>query len=121
PDATYRAIRASSGNSFVHETESQLILSGSYNVKFTIDLACKDLGLVNDIAHQLGVPLELGGMVQQIFKRARGLLGGNAQSPEVARLLEQACGLELRAPGYPAELLAESGAPRPSGTPPKQH
>jgi 3-hydroxyisobutyrate dehydrogenase len=116
PDATYRAIRASSGNSFVHETESQLILSGSYNVKFTMDLACKDLGLVNNIAEKIGVPLELGSMTQQIFMRARGLYGGNAQSPEVARMIEAACGLELRAPGYPAELLAEDGAPRPSGT-----
>jgi 3-hydroxyisobutyrate dehydrogenase len=55
-------------------------------------------------------------MTQQIFMRARGLYGGNAQSPEVARMIEAACGLELRAPGYPAELLAEEGAPRPSGT-----
>ena len=116
PDATYRAIRASSGNSFVHETESKLILSGSYNVKFTMDLACKDLGLVNNIAEKIGVPLELGSMTQQIFMRARGLYGGNAQSPEVARMIEAACGLELRAPGYPTELLAEEGAPRPSGT-----
>ena len=116
PDATYRAIRASSGNSFVHETESKLILSGSYNVKFTMDLACKDLGLVNNIAEKLGVPLELGGMTQQIFTRARGLFGGQAQSPEVARMIEQACGLELRAPGYPTELVAGDEAPRPSGT-----
>jgi 3-hydroxyisobutyrate dehydrogenase len=106
PDATYRAIRASSGNSFVHETESQLILSGSYNVKFNMDLACKDLGLVNSIAEKLGVPLALGSHTQQIFQQARGLLGGDAQSPEVVRLLEQACGLELRAEGYPTELVA---------------
>ena len=107
PDATYRAIRASSGNSFVHETESKLVLSGSYNVKFTMDLACKDLGLVNAIAEKLGVPLELGSHTQQIFRRARGLFGADAQSPEVVRMLEQACGLELRAPGYPIELVAE--------------
>ena len=107
PDATYRAIRASSGNSFVHETESKLVLSGSYNVKFTMDLACKDLGLVNGIAEKLGVPLELGSMAQQIFRRARGLMGGSAQSPEVVRMIEKACNLELRAPGYPAELVAE--------------
>ena len=107
PDATYRAIRASSGNSFVHETESKLVLSGSYNVKFTMDLACKDLGLVNGIAEKLGVPLELGSMAQQIFRRARGLMGGNAQSPEVVRMLEKACDLELRAPGYPTELVAD--------------
>lgn len=107
PDATYRAIRASSGNSFVHETESKLVLSGSYNVKFTMDLACKDLGLVNAIAEKLGVPLELGSHTQQIFRRARGLFGSEAQSPEVVRMIEQACGLELRAPGYPQELVAE--------------
>ena len=107
PDATYRAIRASSGNSFVHETESKLVLSGSYNVKFTMDLACKDLGLVNGIADKIGVPLELGSMAQQIFRRARGLYGSQAQSPEVVRMIEQACGLELRAPGYPTELVAE--------------
>ena len=107
PDATYRAIRASSGNSFVHETESKLVLSGSYNVKFTMDLACKDLGLVNSIAEKLGVPLELGGLTQQIFRRARGLFGSEAQSPEVVRMIEAACGLELRAPGYPEELVAE--------------
>ena len=107
PDATYRAIRASSGNSFVHETESKLILSGSYNVKFTMDLACKDLGLVNNIAEKLGVPLELGGITQQIFRRARGLYGSQAQSPEVVRMLEKACGLELRADGYPTELVAD--------------
>ena len=107
PDATYRAIRASSGNSFVHETESKLILSGSYNVKFSMDLACKDLGLVNGIAEKLGVPLELGSMAQQIFRRARGLYGSQAQSPEVVRMLEAACDLELRAPGYPTELVAD--------------
>jgi len=107
PDATYRAIRASSGNSFVHETESKLVLSGSYNVKFNMDLACKDLGLVNGIAEKIGVPLELGSMAQQIFRRARGLYGSQAQSPEVVRMIEAACGLELRAPGYPTELVAE--------------
>ena len=110
PDATYRAIRASSGNSFVHETESKLVLSGSYKVKFTMDLACKDLGLVNGIAEKIGVPLELGSMAQQIFRRARGLYGSQAQSPEVVRMIEAACGLELRAPGYPTELVAEKAA-----------
>ncbi|MGI9436596.1 MAG: NAD(P)-dependent oxidoreductase, partial [Geminicoccaceae bacterium] len=40
---TFRAIKASSGNSFVHETESQVILNGSYNIGFTLDLALKDL------------------------------------------------------------------------------
>ena len=40
----FHAIVASSGNSFVHETESQLVLNGSYDIGFTMDLALKDLG-----------------------------------------------------------------------------
>ena len=35
----YHGIKISSGNSFVHETESKVILNGSYDVGFTMDLA----------------------------------------------------------------------------------
>ena len=55
----YEVIRASSGNSFVHETESQVILNGSYDIGFTIDLACKDLEFARELGVELGVPLEL--------------------------------------------------------------
>ncbi len=105
--AAYKAIRASSGNSFVHETESQLILNGSYNVNFTMDLACKDLRLAGKIAEKLNVPLELGGMTHQIFERARNLFGGDAWSPKVVKMLEDACGQPLRAPGFPETLVSE--------------
>ncbi|MCZ4282269.1 NAD(P)-dependent oxidoreductase [Kiloniella laminariae] len=107
-DAIWKAIRHSSGNSFVHETESKLILSGSYNVNFPIDLVLKDLGLAQGIAEKTGVPLELGSATQQIYRRAKGLFGGQAQSPEVARMIEQACGIDLRAEGYPVELTEEN-------------
>lgn len=109
-DAIWKGIRHSSGNSFVHQTESKLVLSGGYNVNFPIDLVLKDLGLAHDIADKTGVPLELGGATQEIYRRAKGLLGGDAQSPEVARLLEKACGLEMRAEGYPTELTEENTA-----------
>ena len=105
--AAYRAIRASSGNSFVHETESQMILNGSYNINFTMDLACKDLGFADEIAAKLDVPLELGSVTRQIFRRARNLYGGDAWSPQVVKMLEDACKQPLRAPGFPATLVAE--------------
>ncbi len=104
--AAYKAIRASSGNSFVHETESQLILSGSYNVNFTMDLACKDLRFAGKIAEKLNVPLELGSMTRQIFERARNLFGGDAWSPQVVKMLEDACGQPLRAQGFPETLVS---------------
>jgi 3-hydroxyisobutyrate dehydrogenase len=101
---TFEAIKASSGTSFVHETETQLILNGSYNIGFTMDLACKDLGFASRFGRELGVPLELGGLTEQIFKRARVEYGGGAWSTQVVKLLEDALHTDLRAPGFPAVL-----------------
>ena len=100
----YAAIKASSGNSFVHETESQVILAGSYDIGFTLDLACKDLGLAQGLGQAFGVPLEVAALVERTFQRARAQYGGDAWSPMVVRLLEDALGSELRAPGFPASL-----------------
>jgi 3-hydroxyisobutyrate dehydrogenase len=100
----YHVIRASSGNSFVHETESQLILNGSYAINFTMDLACKDLGFAMKLGGQFGVPLDLAALTTQTFVRAREAYGGGAWSTEVVRLLEDALRTDLRAPGFPAQL-----------------
>jgi 3-hydroxyisobutyrate dehydrogenase len=93
----FEAIRASSGNSFVHETESPLILDGSYDIGFTMDLACKDLRLASELGRDLGVPLELGAVVEQTFARSREAYGGPAWSTMVVKLLEDDLGTDLRA------------------------
>ena len=100
----YAVIKASSGNSFVHETESQLVLNGSYNVGFTMELACKDLGFAMALGSELGVPLDLAAITAQTFIRAREAYGGGAWSTQVVKLLEDALHTDLRAPGFPAEL-----------------
>jgi 3-hydroxyisobutyrate dehydrogenase len=100
----FEVIRASSGNSFVHETESQVILNGSYDIGFTMDLAVKDLGFALELGRELAVPLELAGLVEQTFLRAREQYGGAAWSSQVVKLLEDALGVDLRAPGFPAQL-----------------
>ncbi|MBI3761654.1 MAG: NAD(P)-dependent oxidoreductase [Chloroflexi bacterium] len=104
----FEAIKASSGNSFVHETESQVILNGSYNIGFTMDLACKDLHFAHELGREFGVPLELAGLVEQTFIRARSQYGGSAWSSQVVKLLEDALGADLRAPGFPEVLTAEN-------------
>ena len=101
---SFEVIKASSGTSFVHETESQVILNGSYDIGFTLDLACKDLHFAHELGSELGVPLELGSLVEQIFVRAREQYGGSAWSPMVVKLLEDAVGTDLRAPGFPSTI-----------------
>ena len=103
-DTAWQAIAASSGNSFVHETEGQLILNGSYDVGFTMDLALKDLGFASQFSKELNVPLNLGETVKQIFEEGQQRYGGNAQSTQIVKLLEDALGTDLRADGYPAHL-----------------
>ena len=100
----FEAIRHSSGNSFVFETEGQVILNGSYHIDFTMDLALKDLGFVGDLAERRGIPLSLASLVEEIFVRAREEYGGGAQSPRIVRLLEERIGREFRARGFPGVL-----------------
>ncbi|HUF87246.1 MAG TPA: NAD(P)-dependent oxidoreductase [Thermohalobaculum sp.] len=102
---TYEAIRISSGNSFVHETESQVILNGSRDIGFTMDLVLKDIGLFQQIAEAHGVPLELSPLMIGIFRDGQARYGARANSDDIIRRLEDATGAEVRAPGFPAEML----------------
>lgn len=100
----WHAITASSGTSFVHETEGQLILNGSYDIAFTMDLALKDLGFAMNFGKEFGVPLDLASMTQQTFMKGKAAYGGQAQSTQIAKLLEDLLHTDLRAPGFPARL-----------------
>ncbi|MGZ2257575.1 NAD(P)-dependent oxidoreductase [Roseobacter sp. A03A-229] len=102
---TYEAIKMSSGTSFVHETESQLILSGSRDVNFTMDLVQKDIGLFQKLADQHGVPLELSPKIIEMMTDGQARYGDRAQSDRMIERLEEATGLAVRAPGFPQELV----------------
>ena len=102
---TYEAMKISSGTSFVHETESQLILNGSRDVNFTMDLVLKDIGLFQKIADQHKVPLEISPLIIDIMKDGQKRYGERANSDDIIRRLEEATGLSVLADGFPAELV----------------
>ena len=102
---TYEAIKISSGTSFVHETESQVILNGSRDISFTMDLVLKDIGLFHKIAEEHKVPLEISPLMIQIFKDGQKRYGTRANSDDIIRRLEDATGADVRAPGFPAEMI----------------
>ena len=103
-NTTYEAIRISSGNSFVHETESQVILNGSRDINFTMDLVVKDVGLFDKLAHKNKVPLEISPLVLDIFKDGQDRYGPREHSPNIIKRLEDACGIEVLGKGFPIEM-----------------
>ncbi len=104
-NTTYEAIRISSGNSFVHETESQVILNGSRDISFTMDLVVKDITLFQQVADRAGVPLEINPVMIDIFNDGMERFGAREWSPNIIKRLEEATGLEILAPGFPAEMI----------------
>ena len=102
---TYKGIAVSSGNSFVHETESQVILNGSYNINFTMDLVEKDINLFNELSKKLNTPLEISPFILDIFKDAQKKYGPRAWSSMVVKRLEDKFGLDFRSNGFPDELI----------------
>jgi 3-hydroxyisobutyrate dehydrogenase len=101
---TYEAIAISSGTSFVHETESQVILNGSRDISFTMDLMAKDIGLFQEVADKAGVPLELSPLLIEIFQDGIARFGPRELSPNIIRRLEEAAQVQVTAPGFPAEM-----------------
>ena len=103
-NTTYEAMKISSGTSFVHETESQVILNGSRDISFTMDLVKKDAGLFQEVADRNNVPLEIAPMLVKIFEDGIGRYGERELSPNIIRRLEDATGLDILAPGFPPEM-----------------
>jgi 3-hydroxyisobutyrate dehydrogenase len=103
-NTAYEAIKISSGTSFVHETESQVILNGSRDISFTMDLVLKDIGLFQDVADRANVPLEMNPLMIKILKDGIARYGAREFSPNLIRRLEDVTGLDIRAAGFPAEM-----------------
>lgn len=103
-NTAYEAIRISSGNSFVHETESQVILNGSRDINFTMDLVVKDISLFQEVAERAQVPLEISPLLKSIFQDGEQRYGSRELSPNIIRRLEEATGLDVLAPGFPPEM-----------------
>ena len=102
---SYNGINISSGNSFVHETESQVILNGSYDVGFTMDLVCKDVGLFNKLTKKFKIPARISNLMLSIFKNGKKKLGKRSLSTSIIKLLEEECGENLRSRGFPSVLV----------------
>jgi 3-hydroxyisobutyrate dehydrogenase len=104
-NVTYEAIKASSGNSFVHETESQVILNGSRDISFTMDLVSKDIGIFNELAKRQGLDLEMAPLIVDIFKDGEKRYGPREFSSNIIKRLEEMANVEVLGVGFPPEMI----------------
>ena len=88
-------------------------MNGSYNINFTMDLVCKDVGLFDDLAKSMDIPTEISPLITEIFKKGRDKYGDRAWSSMIVKRLEDACQADLRADGFPSELIDDT--PRREG------
>ena len=104
-DLTHKAIKISSGNSFVNETETKVILSGSYDVGFTMDLANKDISLFNKLADNHKIKVDLGRILNKKFNKGMKIFGKRSFSTSIVKLVENQCNIKMRAKKYPKKLI----------------
>jgi len=80
-------------------------LNGSRDINFTMDLVIKDMSLFSAVAERANVPLEVAPVLLDIFKDGQERYGPREWSPNIIKRLEEATGLDIRAAGFPAEML----------------
>jgi alcohol dehydrogenase class IV/3-hydroxyisobutyrate dehydrogenase-like beta-hydroxyacid dehydrogenase len=120
----HRSLVASPANSVLLQRDFlPLLHDGDYDEGFALALACKDLGLAVDIARDTGVPVEVGALVEQIFRRARASFGDLAGEMIPVKLYEELAGIALRMPAEPSQVAtgpAPAGQDRTEGAEPAQ-
>ncbi len=96
-DKLHQSLVNSPANSVVIERDVRMVLDdGDYDEGFLMSLVTKDLGLAVDLARDVGVPVELGALVEQVQRRARAVYGDAAPEMSAVRLYEDAAGVQLR-------------------------
>ncbi len=105
----YEVIKASSGTSIEFNSVMPVILSGTYDTSFTMELACKDLQFAMDLGEKHGVSLALSRLVADMFQQGREHYGPQAWTANVVRSMETASGVSLRADGF-AKVMTEGGS-----------
>jgi 3-hydroxyisobutyrate dehydrogenase-like beta-hydroxyacid dehydrogenase len=96
PNILWNVIRTSSGNSMTWEGGARAILRDRLAPTFTVDLACKDIGLATDLAGEMGVDLTMVPTAETLLKNFQS--NGFAQEDVLAtvKALEAAAGVTVR-------------------------
>ena len=83
-------------SNFLENDVLSVLDNGDYDESFALALACKDLGLAVDLAGQVGVPVEVSAVVEQIYRRARAQYGDDGGEMLPVKLYEDLTRAQLR-------------------------
>jgi 3-hydroxyisobutyrate dehydrogenase len=83
-------------SNFLENDVLSVLDNGDYDESFALALACKDLGLAVDLAGQVGVPVEVSAVVEQIYRRARAQYGDAGGEMLPVKLYEDLTRAQLR-------------------------
>ena len=95
----WEAIKNSVGDSFVARHDAPSIFAGHYDPSFSLDLCTKDLGLIAELAGEVGTALPITETAHRRFEEAAARYGLAAAELHVVRQLEEDAGLSMRLAG----------------------
>jgi 3-hydroxyisobutyrate dehydrogenase len=98
PRTIYDVIRASTGTSWGFESRVPRILARDFSPGGTVDISYKDQELETSFAKQLGVPVLLANVSQQVYQMARAAGLNKEDGSAVIKVLERLAGVEVSAP-----------------------
>ena len=98
PQTIYDVVRVSTGTSHAFETGVPRILARDFSPGGTVDITFKDQELETAFAKQLGVPLLLANVTQQIYQMARAAGLNKEDGLAVIKVLEKLAGVQVGGP-----------------------
>ena len=99
PLTVWEALKQSAGDTWVCRHDVPSIFAGHYDPSFTLDLCCKDLGLLEELGRDLSTALPMTYAAHERFTLARDEYGGQAAELLVCKLVERQAGISLQVPG----------------------
>ena len=95
PRMIYDVVRASTGTSFAFESRVPRVLARDFSPGGTVDISFKDQELETAFAKQLGVPLFLANVSQQVYQMARAAGLGKEDGMAILKVLEALAGVKV--------------------------
>ena len=95
-ETLHSVLMNSCSQSYVVENYIPKVLNGSYDDSFSLGLAEKDIKLIVELGHHLGVSMPLGEKVYKTYQEAKKLYGEDSPHLSVVRLIEETHNQKLR-------------------------